>query len=63
MIRMLELLAIIFLILTMVMNITPNSPKFPWDINIDKLGIKVYIPIISSLVLSALISMAFNLLK
>lgn len=55
------LLVIVFLVLTLLTNINPRIPRFPWDIFIDKFGFGVYLPITSSLVLTILLSVILKI--
>lgn len=62
--RILQILAAIFLIETFLYNfILPNLPKIPGDIRFEKYGVKLYIPILSSMALSVIATILLNLLK
>lgn len=50
----------VFLVLTLVMNLNPRLPRFPWDMFVDKLGFSLYLPIITSIILTILLSMLLN---
>ena len=38
----------------------PEFPKLPWDINLEKVGIRVKIPFISGIVLAAIFYLLFG---
>ncbi|MBI2020706.1 DUF2905 domain-containing protein [Candidatus Daviesbacteria bacterium] len=61
--KLFSLLGIIFIILGLLFNIMPNWPKLPGDIYIDRPGLKIYIPWLSSLILSVIITLIFNFFK
>ncbi|MBI4038334.1 DUF2905 domain-containing protein [Candidatus Daviesbacteria bacterium] len=61
--KIFSLLGIIFLILGMLFNFMPNLPKIPGDIYIDKPGIRIYIPWVSSLILSIILTLMFNFFR
>ncbi|MBI2596753.1 DUF2905 family protein [Candidatus Daviesbacteria bacterium] len=54
------LLGTIFLLLGLLFNIMPKWPRIPGDIYIDRPGIKIYIPWLSSLILSIILTLIFN---
>lgn len=56
-------LGLIFLFLGFLFNIMPNLPKLPGDIYIDRPGIKIYIPWMSSLILSVILTLMFNFFR
>lgn len=58
--RSLLILTGVFLVLTLVMNLNPRLPRFPWDMFIDKLGFSVYLPIITSIILTIILSILLN---
>ena len=53
---------LIFCVYTLLSNIIPNFIKLPWDIDLTKVGVGFYIPIVSSLILSAVIIISRKLL-
>jgi len=57
------LLSLIFLVLGLVFNIMPNLPKIPGDIYINKPGLKIYIPFMSSIIISVLLTLFFNFFR
>lgn len=61
--KILALLGVIFLALGLLFNLSPNWPKIPGDIYIDRPGLKIYIPWVSSLVLSVIITLLFNFFR
>ncbi|OGE19830.1 hypothetical protein A3A14_02035 [Candidatus Daviesbacteria bacterium RIFCSPLOWO2_01_FULL_43_38] len=56
-------LAFVFLILGLILNLYPNLPRIPGDININKPGIKIYIPVVSSIIVSILLTFLLNSLR
>jgi len=59
--RSFYLFLLVLIILGLVFNINPNLPRFPWDININR-GIKVYIPIISAIAVTIMVTIILNLI-
>ncbi len=62
MIKSFYIFILILIILGLVFNLHANLPRFPWDINLDKGGLKVYIPLISAIAVTILVSIILNLL-
>lgn len=60
MLNIFYLAALIFLVLSLVANISNNFPHFPWDIYFDKWGISLYLPVISSIIISVVLSLLFK---
>ena len=56
----LYLLLAVFLILGLVFNLNSKLPKLPGDIFIDRGGFKIYIPFLSAIIVSAILTIAFN---
>jgi hypothetical protein len=52
--RTLTIFLAIFLILELLYLMYPRFPRMPWDVNLDKIGIRFAIPIVSSIILSVL---------
>ncbi len=48
------------LVMVLLYILKPNLPRFPGDINFDKIGFRVYIPFASALVLTVLLSFLLN---
>lgn len=61
--KLFSFLGIIFLILGLLFNLMPHAPRIPGDIYIDRPGIKIYIPFVSALVLSAVLTLMFNFFR
>ncbi|QQG43307.1 MAG: DUF2905 domain-containing protein [Candidatus Daviesbacteria bacterium] len=62
--KIFALLGILFLMISLLWNvIAPNLPKIPGDIYINRGGIKIYIPWLSSLILSAILTLLFNFFR
>ena len=61
--KIFSLLGVIFLVLGLVFNIMPNLPRIPGDIYIDRPGIKIYIPWVSSIVISIILTLIFNFFR
>lgn len=58
------ILAAVFLLEALLYNvIKPDLPQIPGDLYINRFGIKVYIPFVSALVLSVILTVAFFSLK
>lgn len=60
---MFALLGVVFLLLGLFFNLSPNIPRLPGDIYIDRPGIRVYIPVTSAIILSILLTLAFNFFR
>lgn len=56
-------LAFVFLIMGLVFNLYPNLPKIPGDINIDRPGLKIYIPVVSSIIAAIFLTLLLNSLR
>lgn len=61
--KLFSFLGIIFLLLSLIFNIMPNLPKIPGDIYIDRPNLKIYIPWVSSLVLSVILTIILNFFR
>lgn len=61
--RIFTFIALIFLLLALIFNIKPNLPKIPGDIVIDKPGIRIYIPFVSAIVLSLLLTFVLHFIQ
>ncbi|MBI2337612.1 DUF2905 domain-containing protein [Candidatus Daviesbacteria bacterium] len=59
--KLFSVLGIVFLLLGLIFNIIPNLPRIPGDIYFDKAGFKIYIPFTSSILLSVILILLFNL--
>lgn len=57
------LLAAVFLVLGLAYNFLGKFPRIPGDILIDKPGIRIYIPWVSSLVISIILALLFNFFR
>ncbi|OGE36683.1 hypothetical protein A3D79_02045 [Candidatus Daviesbacteria bacterium RIFCSPHIGHO2_02_FULL_39_8] len=59
------LLVIIFLILSLIynLNLIPRMPKIPGDIYFNKPGFSIYIPWVSAIVLSIIITLTVNFFR
>ncbi|MDO8429283.1 MAG: DUF2905 family protein [Candidatus Daviesbacteria bacterium] len=55
-VKSLYTLVLIFLLLGLMFNISPNFPKIPGDFYIDRGGFKIYIPWLSSIIISILLT-------
>lgn len=58
-----SLIGIVFLLLGLLLNIMPNAPRIPGDIFIDRPNIRIYVPLTSSLVVSLLLTLLFNIFE
>ena len=56
-------LGLVFLVLGLLFNIMPKWPKIPGDIYIDRPGFKLYIPWLSSIVISVILTLIFNFFR
>lgn len=54
------IIILVFSVYTLLSNIIPNWIRFPWDVDLGKLGIGFYIPIVSSIIVSTAIILAKN---
>ena len=61
--KLFALLGAIFLLLGLLFNLSPNLPKIPGDIYIDRPGIKIYIPFTSAIVISVIAILIFNFFR
>lgn len=61
--KILGLFATLFLVLSLIFNLMPSWPRFPWDIQLRKGPIKFYFPLFSSLILSIVLTVMFNYFK
>lgn len=61
--KIFSLLGIIFLVLGLLFNLMPRLPRIPGDIDIDRPGIKIYIPFTSAIVLSVILTLILNFFK
>ena len=52
---------LIFFGLTILYNISPKWPRFPWDFDLSKVHIYIYLPIITSLILSVVVTILFKM--
>lgn len=59
----LKILVATFAVLTVLMNMDPKIPRFPWDMIIDRFGFLIYLPLITSLVVAIVISILMTALK
>lgn len=51
---------LVFSVYTLLSNIIPNWIKFPWDVDLGKIGVAFYIPIVSSIIVSTAIILTKN---
>lgn len=51
----LYLFVLVFLVMSLVVNIMPNFPRLPGDINLEKVGIHIRIPFFFSLAISVIL--------
>ena len=58
--KLLSFLGAVFLTMTFVFNLMPKWPRLPWDIFFNKFGFNLYIPWLSSLILSIILTLIFN---
>lgn len=61
--KLFAFLGTIFLLLSLIFNIMPNLPKIPGDIYINRSGFRIYIPWVSSLILSVLLTIFLNFFR
>ncbi|MBI4038230.1 DUF2905 domain-containing protein [Candidatus Daviesbacteria bacterium] len=61
--KILTLLGVVFLLLGLLWNLVGGLPKIPGDIYIDRPGVKVYIPWVSSIIISVILTMFFNFFR
>jgi len=53
----------IFLLMGLIFNIVPSLPRLPGDINIDRGGFKIYIPFVSAIILSVVLTILLNFFR
>ena len=56
------LTAATILVMGLVWNLNPRLPRFPGDIRIDKFGFTLYIPFISAILVSVILTVLSNFL-
>lgn len=63
--KVLALTATIFLLLTLTYNLklVKRLPYFPWDVWINKPGYDIYLPWLSSIILSVIITLFMNFFR
>ncbi len=61
--KIFSLLGMIFLVLGLLFNMMPRLPRIPGDIDIDKPGLKIYIPFTSAIVLSVILTLILNFFR
>ena len=59
-IKTFALTAATILVMGLVWNLSPRLPRFPWDLRLDKFGFTLYVPFISALIVSAILTMFLN---
>lgn len=58
--RILTLYVFSFVILEILTIVMPRFPKFPWDIYLRKPGFSIYLPVITALGVSVILSFLLN---
>ena len=61
--KILSVLGITFFILSFVFNFFPRRIRIPGDIDINRSNINIYIPWLSSIVISVILTLIFNFFK
>jgi len=61
--KLFTFLGVVFLVLGLLFNLSPNFPKIPGDIYIDKPGLKIYIPFTSAILISVVLTIVFNFFR
>lgn len=61
--KILSLLGVTFLIMGLIINITPKFPLLPGDLYINKGGLKIYIPFASAIIVSVILTLFFNFFR
>ena len=56
------LTAATILVMGLVWNLNPRLPRFPGDVRLDKFGFTIYIPLISGLAISVILTILSNFL-
>lgn len=54
---------IVELLMILLYNLIPRFPRIPGDINLEKVGIRIYIPFISAIVLTVFLTLILNFLN
>lgn len=58
--KLFSLLGTVFLILVLLFNLKPDLPKVPGDLYLNKAGFKIYIPWLSSIIISLILTLLLN---
>lgn len=58
--KVFSLLAVVFIVLGFIFNFVPNRIRIPGDFYIDRPGLKIYIPFISAIVISVILTISLN---
>ena len=61
--KMLLLFLIVEMVMGLVWNISPKLPRLPGDIDINKGGFRIYVPLASALIVSIILTFYFNFFK
>ncbi|MDO8498224.1 MAG: DUF2905 family protein [bacterium] len=61
--NILYLFIAVFGVLTFLFNAYKSFPRLPWDIWIDKSGVRFCLPFITSLVISGFLTLLFNFFR
>ncbi len=61
--RTLLIFGVILLVIGFILSSGIKIPRIPGDIYIDKPGLKVYFPIVSSIIASIILTLILNLFK
>ncbi|MBI2021751.1 DUF2905 domain-containing protein [Candidatus Daviesbacteria bacterium] len=56
------LLVGVFLVLTLLVNLNPRLPRFPWDILLDRFGFRVYLPVTTAIALTMILTILMQVM-
>ena len=62
-VKILSFYALIFMLLALVFNLKSSLPRIPGDILIDKGGFRIYIPWLSTLIISVILTVYFDFFR
>lgn len=61
--RIITITILVFALMTMIFNFIRAPFQIPGDLYIDKLGFKIYVPVVSTLVISIAITILLSMIQ